>query len=83
MTEGSHRIQASLAVSWFEWFDQEGVPSHLPLEDQGAGVSELADMEEHSYHGPEGCTTSLKSWEGTEVAAAGEVSVSLDLVLTA
>ena len=81
-SEGNHRIRAEWAQERYQWLDEKGVPSCLPFENQGAGVRELDDMEEHSYHGPEGTKVSLKSWEGTEEEAAEEVSVSLDLELT-
>ena len=80
--EGNHRIRAEWAEERYQWLDEKGIPSCLPFEDMGAGVRELGDMEEHSYHGPEGTKVSLKSWEGTEEEAAEEVSVNLDLELT-
>ncbi|CAK0866343.1 unnamed protein product [Prorocentrum cordatum] len=65
-TEGNHQIKAEWAKDTYNWFDENGIPSPLPWNDQGAGVSSLGDMEEQSYHGPEGATVKLKSLEGTD-----------------
>ena len=56
-----------------------GVPSEMPFEDLGAGTKGLEDMEEHSYHGPEGCKVSLAGWAGTPETSVEEHSVSLDI----
>ena len=82
-SEGNHRIRAEWAAGRFDWLDENGIPSCLPWEGQGAAVNDLDDMEEHSYHGPEGCKVALKSLEDTEHANVEETSVSLDLALTA
>ena len=82
-TEGNHRIRAEWAKDRYNWLDENGIPSPLPWNDQGAGVSSLDDMEEQSYHGPEGATVKLKSLEDTDEQEVEEVSVSLELSLTA
>ena len=82
-SEGNHRIRAEWAQDRYNWLDENGIPSCLPWEGLGAAVTALEDMEEHSYHGPEGSKVALTSWEDTEAPDAEEVSVSLDLALTA
>ena len=78
-TEGNHRIRKEWAAERYQWLDDQGVPSPLPFQQMGAGVACMADMEEHSYHGPEGAKVSLASWQGTEEESVQEVSVNLDL----
>ena len=51
----------------------------MPFEHLGAGTKGLDDMEEHSYHGPEGCKVSLAGWEGTPETSVEEHSVPLDV----
>ena len=53
MKAGSHRISSSWAEHRFDWLDEKGRPS--PATSEGMGpVSEVADMEEHTYQFEEG-----------------------------
>ena len=77
LKEGSHRLKSSWATHRYEWLDEHGVPVEAPKP-----AEDLCNMEEHSYHGPEGCTVKLASWAENDEKEVEQPFVALELELT-
>ena len=73
LKQGSSRIKHSWLQDRFDWLDPEtGRPQMPDFDTMGAGVQCVEDMEEQSFHGPQGCETRLESWKDLDEKVVNE-----------